>query len=332
MVIPLRPATEVKPAAYVPSAPGIDYLSSQYTISMAGLGTDYTELGPGWDTHCHVFDRHTYPYAADAPYHPPKRTPIDLLATVPANVGSIIVMSVPEGGDTRQTVAALEALRKAGRQCLGTIVARPEAMETNELQRLHKLGIRSVRFHIVAYHGDVDKLSADIEVAASKLYEAELKWPIDMQLHFDQWSTIATLMERLHGQYGTVFVADHMFCASPSYAETSPHRDQLLGLLELVKRGVLYVKVTGLDRYSVSSGRGFEGFRGLLEMLVRAKQGEGLLYGSDWPHIVMGPGEKTREDEIDMRAHVHFLREICDQMASDAWQKVWYGNAENLYQ
>lgn len=296
---------------------------------MSGSKYHIADLGPGWDTHCHVFDPITYPYASGVAYTPPRRTPDDLMRVTPAHVKSVIVMSVPEGDDTRQTEGAMAALKAAGRVARGTIVGRPDKLNVEGIRRLHSSGVRSIRYHILRYKSDLAALSSDIERTAQLLHRAGVSWGIDMQLEFARWVEIAPLLATLHRQYGTIFIADHLFCCRPSVAAT--HTAELERLFDLVRSGTLWVKVSGLHRYSQGESDGYKAFEPLLTSLVQVGQGKGLISGSDWPHVVMGPGGGTSEDDVDMPAHIRFIKAVCDAVDEKAWQLVWHDNAESMY-
>ncbi|RSH92586.1 hypothetical protein EHS25_008031 [Saitozyma podzolica] len=276
----------------------------------------------GWDTHCHVFDPVKHPYISDTPYAPPRRAAEHLMAAVPAS-NFVIVMSVPEGTSTAHTLEAIELLHSAGRKGRGTVVMDPIRMVPDELQKLQHAGVRSVRIHTLRIGEDIDVLKTIFEDTARRIDTAGLKWCIDAQLSLKTWSTLIPTMTKLHGEFGTVFVVDHMFCCSPDDAD-NPLLDDLL---DLVRRGIMYVKLSGLDRYS--AGKGFEAFGPLVKRLVRADRGGGILFGSDWPHVVMGQGGQL--SEVDTVAHLRFLQDTCESVGEGVWQKVWNDNAERLY-
>ena len=276
-----------------------------------------------WDTHCHVFDPVKHPYIEDTPYAPPPRL-VDQLVAESSARNHVIVMSVPEGTSVDHTLEAITALEKMGRKGRGTVVLDVDSTHQSRLKELHAAGIRSVRIHLVRvkmrFGEGFDALQQCFESTAKAV--APLGWCVDAQLALPTWAKLAPTLRRLHQQYGVTFVSDHIFCAESKDHDTEDFRT----VLQLVEDGCVYVKLSGLDRCKGSGA--VEDLREVVRAFIKARGGECVLYGSDWPHIVMGPG--SRLNEVDLVSHRSFLWD-CTDHDEKAWTRLMRENAERLY-
>ncbi|KAH8897660.1 hypothetical protein GQ53DRAFT_759887 [Thozetella sp. PMI_491] len=250
-----------------------------------------------WDVHVHVFDPKRHPYIPNTRYTPPARSVVDLTSSLPTT-NFVIVMSGPEGTNTALTVEAMNELRQAGREAKGVVVLDLEQMIPETLQALDNAGVRSVRFNTRRDGSSLDKL---YEEAAERIHNSGVRWSIEAAI-FDigLWHSLIPTLRAVNKQYGTVFVADHVFAAHPSQAD-SPEFKQLL---ELVDEGILYVKISGLTRY----GREPATMMPLVKEVLRKREGRGVVYGSDWPHVNSDPGSIALL-EVNLPHHLSCLKQ-----------------------
>jgi predicted TIM-barrel fold metal-dependent hydrolase len=272
-----------------------------------------------WDVHVHIFDPVGHPYIPDTRYNPPARSVNDLVASVPST-NFVIVMSGPEGTDTALTVEAMEQLRSMGRDARGMVVLDLEQMTPEELRRLDQAGVRGVRFNTRREGFDLDK---HYEAVAQRLHTAGVKWNVEAAI-FDYliWHSLIPTFRRLHEAYGTVFVADHVFALDPKACDP----EKLADILQLVDEGVLYVKISGLDRYS----RRPEELLPIIRDILSRRGGRGGLWGSDWPNVDSSPGSTSLND-VDIEGHLALLKGVCDDLGNDTWEKLMASNAAELY-
>ena len=283
-------------------------------------------LAGSWDTHCHIFAPDTHPYIANTPYRPPAFSPLDLLDVSTAE-NHVIVLAVPDGTDPSLMLESIEQLQSMGRRARATIVMDLDHMTPARLRELWERGVRSVRVHIARlrlyYARDTitrDDIERYITDAARRIHAAGMRWPIDMQLDLQHWVDLVPTMRRLHSEYSTSFVADHVFTARSGSLEL-PGLDELLSLM---REGVLVVKISGLTRLAPR----LEDVVPLVRKVI-TNAPEMVVWGSDTPHVVMDP---TRHDfdEVDVGAQLDLLRGICEGHEG-WWEMLMQTNAERLY-
>jgi len=286
-----------------------------------------TPLTPGsWDTHCHVFAPDTHPYIPDTPYRPPAFSTTDLLDVSPAD-NHVIVMAVPDGVDPSLMLESIDRIQSGGRRARGTAVLALEAMTPESLRELHNRGVRSVRVHngrLRLYYARETIRVEDVEwyitETVRRICDAGVGWPIDMQLDLRHWVELVPAMRRLHGQYGTTFVADHVFTARPGSLDV-PGFDELLVLM---REGVLFVKISGLARL----GPELDDVVPLVRKVI-ANAPQQCIWGSDTPHVIMDINRPEFE-AVDVGAQLDLLRRICKDREG-WWEMLMQSNAERVY-
>ena len=120
----------------------------QKDLTMASEGRPQLKAPPGaCDTHMHIYDRR-FPKAATAKIDPPDASVADYLA-MRARLGierTVVVQPSTYGKDNRCTLEAMAAIGPSAR---GVAVV-DETVTDAELERLTKLGIRGIRFFMLA--------------------------------------------------------------------------------------------------------------------------------------------------------------------------------------
>ncbi len=272
-----------------------------------------------WDVHVHGIDHRRHPYIPNTRYAPPARSTKDLVNATPRH-NYVIVMSGPEGTNTALTIEAMDQLRQMGREAKGVVVLDLEQMIPSYIQELDKVGIRSVRFNTRREGPSLDNL---LESTAKYLYDAGVSWSIEAAIFdIDTWHSLIPTLRAVYEKYGTVFVADHVFFVKPSQLE-SP---KFIELLELVEEGLVYVKISGLSRY----GRVPSAMMPLVKEVLKRRDGQGGIYGSDWPYVNSDPGSTTFL-EVDLANHLAGLKGVCDELGGQTWQRLMRDNAAVLY-
>lgn len=273
-----------------------------------------------WDTHVHVFDPIRYPYIPNARYNPPARSLQDLVISTPTD-NFIIVMSGPEGTNPSQTINAIKQLEQDGRKAKGVVVMDIGQMTADNLQRLDNFGVRSVRFN--TRRDGTTTLDSTFEEAVGRIHAAGVKWSVEAAI-FDVtlWYSLGPTLRKLHKMYGTIFVADHVFAAQPSQLKSTEFKY----LLELVEDGIVVVKISGLTRY----GRDAVTMIPVIKEVLRKRNGQGGIWGSDWPHVNSSPGA-TDLMKVDISEHLRLLKSLCEELGNSTWEKVMRDNAISVY-
>jgi predicted TIM-barrel fold metal-dependent hydrolase len=223
-----------------------------------------SEAPAGWDCHVHIFD-------AGAPvraghYVPPTRT-LAMLDAASAGIGVghyVLVQPSVYGSDNR---LLLDALRGSGGQHRGVAVI-DESTSDRELDTMHTLGVRGVRFNLVSPVGNGAHSFASL---APRLQ--------DRGWHAQWYARPADLahIAQLHEQHAVTPVLDHVAGLTP---QDVTHGEVWAQLRRLADCGA-WIKLSGW--YRLQSVAPHEDMH---EVIRRAADlfGDRCVWGSDWPH------------------------------------------------
>lgn len=261
-----------------------------------------TSLPPNaCDCHVHVFCPEQFPYDAGRAYTPGAATVETLLSwQSAAGIGrTILVQPSCYGLDNRAMGAALQTL--GADRARGVAVVDPATVSDDELDTLHRLGVRGVRlnFHVQAGM-DPSALIHRCQVTAARIEERG--W--HLQLHVDT-AALAILAPTLKAMTVSV-VLDH-FGGGAASMET---------LATLLACRHIWMKLSAPYRVSQTMGHG--------DLLPLVRQSlnmapDRLLWASDWPHTG-GNGTRTSGAEA-----IEPFREV-DVFASLALLREWTGD------
>jgi len=249
------------------------------------------------DIHCHVYGKGTEYPELDAAR----------LNALHRHLGFDHAVIVQARYDARDvTIAALAA---SGGRYRG-IAHVDDSATDKELEALHAVGVRGVRFTFAAHLGG----APDLVVVRRVLDRIRpLGWhvtflldPADMLINLD-------LLRALR----TNFVIDHM---GRGRTEDGLDAPGFKALLELLKRDNAWVKVSGADRIS-SAGPPFHDAVPFAQALIAAAP-DRALWGTDWPH----PNNRWRPDDADL---VDLIPVIAPNAATR--QKLLVDNPARLY-
>jgi predicted TIM-barrel fold metal-dependent hydrolase len=238
------------------------------------------------DTHFHILGPASeYPYVEDREYAPPDALPEQcrhLFRTLGIERAVLVQPSV-YGGDNRRMLAATSQLGVPTRN----IVVIPCETSDNEMQSLHEQGTRGVRF-ISAHTGGLPL--SQLERMADRI--KSLKWHVQFLL---RPSVLVELEQRLAG-LSTDFVIDHIGLIRAS--EGGVEHPAFQALLRLTRRGRCWVKFTGGYRIS-SQAPPYRDVMPLAQALIRERP-DRILWGSDWPHVVVKGTMPNTTDLLDL--------------------------------
>ena len=258
------------------------------------------------DCHMHIYDDR-YPLAPTATFKPPN-APVSSYREVQRELGLtrvVVIQPTGYGLDNRCTLAGMAAL---GANARGIAVVPADVAEA-ELQRLHGLGIRGVRFMMLP--GGVLPWSA-LEPTAARI--APLGWHVGLQLDGRE------LPEReamLAGLPGTI-VVDHV----GKFLEPVPVESHAFAsLCRLLARGNFWIKLSAPYETSKKGAPGFEDVAALARALA-ARFPERCLWASNWPHPNARP-------EPSSRAMYEWARDCVGNDAN--WQRILVGNPAEVY-
>ena len=149
-----------------------------------------------------------------------------------------------------------------------------------EVEALHAAGIRGVRLNLVDRREGKNAVPLDL-VRALATRIAPLRWHIEFLVNLDEAAGFARAVGDLPvpivlGHLGYPRAGARGFAQTPAFA----------ALLRLLARGRCWVKLTGPYRISAAADLPYEDVDELAARLVEAAPAR-LVWGSDWPHVMM---------------------------------------------
>lgn len=237
------------------------------------------------DAHCHIFGPAVrFPFASDRTYTPPDSGLEEFLALqdVLGLSRAVFVQASCHGTDNR---AMLDALEWGDGRFAGVAMI-DETHTDGDLDEMHHLGVRGIRFNFVRHLGGEPDLSL---MWALVDRVRPLGWHVE--LHFDARDvpSHADLFERLP----VPFIIDHM-----ARVRTSDGIDQepFQHLVALVASNPLaWVKISGAERLTAGDGPPYDDVVPFARTLVETAP-DRILWGTDWPH----PNVRHMPDDGDL--------------------------------
>jgi len=218
----------------------------------------------GWDCHVHVFDA-THPVQAGH-YRPAQHDLADIESVAQAHGVKHLVLVQPSVYGTDNTVLLKALAREPGRH-RGVVVIDRDIADA-ELDRMHALGVRGVRFNLVSPVGNGHESLAAL---APRLRERG--WHVQWYARADQLATIAAL----HEGTGLTAVLDHLAGMGSTVSIDDP---AWTALRALAMQGA-WVKLSGW--YRLDAPAPYDALRTRI-LRVAAEMKDRLVWGSDWPH------------------------------------------------
>lgn len=265
------------------------------------------------DSHAHVLGpAQRYPFSSERIYTPEDCTLSDYVAQLKA-IGiarGVLVQPSVYGTDNR---ALLAALTEQPIPLRGVAVIGPEVSD-HELSEMHRLGVRGVRCNLV----DLKDRSAGVPLG--QLLELahrvrDLGWHLELLAHVDETPTlyddfIDFPVDLVFGHFGYVPLA------------RGSNQPGFLGLLGLMAAGKAWVKMTGPYRISQQSSLPYHDLSDIVRAVIDANP-DRLVWGTDWPHVMMKTEMPNDADLIDL---------FADWVPDAALRKkILVDNPEKLY-
>ncbi len=222
----------------------------------------------------HIFDPARFSYAANRVYTPPAALLEDLLELQKAMRMDRVVVVQPSvyGSDNSCT---LDAVRRLGSRARGVAVIDRTTSKT-EIDDMAGAGIRGIRLNLnTTPSGEVDAEGSTrtLDTAAEQIRDRG--WHVQFYTRPHVIAALKSQVEQL--PFPAVF--DHFGAAQAAKGPTQPGFD---ALLDLVKSGRAYVKISG--SYRISEKRpDFPDATPMAQALIAANP-DRVVWGTDWPH------------------------------------------------
>ena len=228
------------------------------------------------DTHFHIFGPIAqYGFSEKRIYTPPDALLADwqrLANTLGVERGVIVQPSV-YGTDNRVTLANLQTMKNQWR----AVVVVEDSISDLELESMHALGVRGIRFNVVDVATEKGVLPMD---AVRRMAEriAPLSWHVQFLMHVDDYPDL----EKMFDDFPTDIVVDHFGYMK---ASKGPAHPGFQAFLRLLKRGRCWCKFTGAYRISGISAHDmpYADVTPLAHAIIEANA-ERVVWGTDWPH------------------------------------------------
>jgi 2-pyrone-4,6-dicarboxylate lactonase len=260
------------------------------------------------DCHCHVFGPpDKYPWAANRLYTPPPVYLADYLAMLRATgfERGVMVQTGLYGSDNRFIVDAIKA--HPGR--LRGVALIGEDITDRALRDLAEGGVRGFRVNRTARTG----LSFDV---ARKLAARAggLGWHVQFLLDVEDHPDLDIML----GNFATEVVIDHMGRPDPRRGVSAPG---FQALIRLLKSGRGWAKLSAPYRTSLAEPP-YDDMTPFAHALVAAAP-DRLVWGSDWPHVLL---DKTMPNDGDLVDRIAVW--VPDAATR---RRILVDNAEQLY-
>lgn len=220
------------------------------------------------DTHMHVYDGR-YSTAPTATIFPPD-APLTEYRRLQETLGLervVVVQPTTYGLDNRCQIEAAAEFGDLAR----LVVVVDSQTPPSELERLHGLGARGARFHLLP--GGAVGWDELCDTAARV---AEFGWHLQLQMDGNLLPGCLTELRRLP----TELVVDHVGRFMPP---PSPDSDAFAALLDLIDTGRCWVKLSAPYESTRDGAPAYPTVTALVDRLV-AHAPERLVWASNWPH------------------------------------------------
>ncbi|MDH2925969.1 amidohydrolase family protein [Lonepinella koalarum] len=232
------------------------------------------------DAHCHVFGPgEQFPYALERKYTPCDASKDQLFALrdLLGFERNVIVQATCHGADNRALVDALEHSHGKAR---GVATVRADVSQ-EELQRLHKAGVRGVRFNFVKRLVDTAPTETLMTIA-NKI--TPLGWHIVIYFEAQDLAEYWDFFTQLP----TTVVVDHM--GRPDVSKPVDGEEFNLFVKLMAEHPNFWSKVSCPERLSVTGPKALNGEQHAYTDVVPFAQRliqlfpDRVLFGTDWPH------------------------------------------------
>lgn len=235
-------------------------------------------IATGWDCHVHVFDP-AHPAQAGH-YRPVLRDLPEIEHTAaPLGVGHLVLVQPSVYGTDNSLI--LRALAREPGRHRGVAVV-DTAVTDAELDTMHRLGVRGVRFNLVSPVGNGPEA---FRALAPRLKARD--WHVQWYARHDQIAAIADL----HEGSGLTAVLDHLAGLHTGVAADDP---AWAALQRLADQGA-WVKLSGWYRLQASAP--YDTLHAHIRQVADIAE-DRMVWGSDWPHTAFPPEALPPYDSV----------------------------------
>jgi predicted TIM-barrel fold metal-dependent hydrolase len=238
------------------------------------------------DCHTHIHgDPQQFPFFAGRVYTPPTALPEELAALHRALLVRRVVIVTPSFYGTDNS-ATLYGMKARGPDARGVAVIDEKTPE-GELDAMAKAGVCGIRLNL-ATAGDNDAGLARRRFQAALPRATARNWHIQIYANL---AVITGIKELVLASPAPV-VFDHFGGAQAALGPTQPG---FADLVELIRSGKAYVKISGAYRASTQAPD-YPDVAPLAKALIAANA-ERIVWGTDWPHTnsSAAPGSKLTD-------------------------------------
>jgi predicted TIM-barrel fold metal-dependent hydrolase len=276
------------------------------------------------DCHTHIHgDPQRFPFFAGRIYTPETALPEEMAALHKALHIQRVVIVTPSVYGTDNS-ATLYGMKARGADARGVAVIDEKTPES-ELDAMHRAGFRGIRLNL-ATGGTNDpsvarpRLQTGIDRVKGRNWHVQLYTNLNM----------ITALKNEFAASPVPLVFDHFAGAR---AELGPQQPGFADVIELVKNGKAYVKISGAYRAS-KSAPDYRDVIPLAQALIAANP-DRIVWGTDWPHpdSVTPPGKKPTDVTPLLQIDDGELLNQLPVWAPDAAvrEKILVANAARLY-
>jgi 2-pyrone-4,6-dicarboxylate lactonase len=226
------------------------------------------------DTHVHVFEP-GYPLSPGRGYNPPYSTLADLKQLHAALGIERVVFTQPSvyGTDNSAILDAMAALNAEKANRARCVVALGMDVTDKRLAELDASGVRGVRLN-TDNKGGMPIAPAEIPELAARI--RPFGWHLEFLFPGKELVELMPIFKALE-----VPMSIAHFAYQPASAGVKARGFQ--ALLELMRRGNTWVKISGANRVSATDLPPYDDVKPMAEALIEAAP-QRIMWGTDWPH------------------------------------------------
>ncbi|CAG9990615.1 unnamed protein product [Clonostachys byssicola] len=269
-----------------------------------------------WDSHIHIIDTTRYPLPENA-------KPVSHQATVQQALANAEHLALPNmvlvqlsnyGNDNSWVLDVLKRLGPARNR--GVVVFDPDTIDSRTLLEWHQLGVRGVRINFRSSNSVLSKteIQTTLRKYADKLRPMKT-WSISLYADMDMLEHIQPLITELQVKV----VLEHF--SSPIRLPLNPADQPGWETLKtMMEDPRVYVKISA--PYLFSKDTEFADLEALTKALFEMRNGDGVVFGSDWPHTKSPGYDATR-----------FRDKVVEWCGGDQvlLEKLFVRNTQNLW-
>jgi 2-pyrone-4,6-dicarboxylate lactonase len=276
-------------------------------------------LPPGAvDAHCHVFGPgRLFPYAPERKYTPCDASAQQLFALRDflGLTRNVIVQATCHGADNR---ALVDAIARSGGRARGIAAVKP-GVSDDELQALHRAGVRGLRFNFVKRLTDALPRRPLLEIAQRI---APLGWHIVIYFEAAELPELYDFFVSLP----TTVVVDHMGRPDVSQAVDGPEFELFLQLLR--EHPNFWSKVSCPERLSLTGPPDYADVVPFARRVVEAFP-DRVLWGTDWPHPNMRTHMPDDGQLVDFIPAIAVTAALQQQLLVDNPMRLYWPEETN---